>query len=168
MTTPFFSAPTMVEFLLCLGRTTKWCGQNSKHNFVSTWMLCFPHCAVSSIRSNRELINTAGSWIPPSLLLSPWGEVKSKDMLCSQAVQMIPAHMNAWKRWVMALAKLWQEGAGCHHREAGFWGSQEDAGRRWPLSWVFKDDYLFTQREWRGEHFRQKEDSRSSHRVRKE
>lgn len=76
MTMPFFNAPTVVEFLLCLGHTTKRWGQNSKYNCVSTWMLCFPHCAVSSIRSSRELVNTPGSWIPPSLLLSPWGEAQ--------------------------------------------------------------------------------------------
>lgn len=49
-----------------------------------------------------------------------------------------------------------EEHCGCYHREADFWGSQEVAGKRWPLSGAFEDDYLLTWKEWKGEHFRQK------------
>lgn len=156
----------MVEFLVCLGQTTKWWGQNSKYNCMSTWMLCFPHCAVPSIRSSRELVNTAGSWIPCSLFLSPWVEVQGYALFTGCLDDSCAhEHLNTLSNGSCKAMTGW---SWVPPQRGWLLGEPGGCWRRWPLSCVFKDDYLFTQREWKGEHFRQKEDSQSSHRVRKE
>lgn len=63
-------------------------GDRVASTIVFAQILCVPRCAFPSIRTVRELVVRAGSWIPSSLLLSAWGEVQGASLFTSCPVHV--------------------------------------------------------------------------------